>query len=141
MNHPNAVVAGPESPLPQLVATVYAQSPQPLRSKVLACLLGALGPLAMAALSEGSFARFLLRNPADSGFVTAEDVVAISQAHVLALARYVSEACPVTFVTLAEMLQSEAPTVVRTLAGGTLVLLIRAWMKNASAGKVGRAGR
>jgi hypothetical protein len=115
--------------LPELIATVYEQSPAPLRSRLVSCLLGALGPLAMAALAKGSFARFLFREPTEAGFVTADDVVTISAMHVAELVRYVSEASPARFASLVEMLQQEDPTMIRTLAGATLVLLVNTWLR------------
>lgn len=133
MDETQAIRSAREGVLPDLVATVYAQSPVPLRSKVLACLLGALGPLSMAALSQGSFARFLFRNPSDAAFVTAEDAMSIPAAHVMTLVRYVSEANPGRLVSLVELLQHENPAMVGTLTGAALVLLIDTWLRRSEA--------
>lgn len=118
-----------ESPVPALVARVYAEAGTPTRSKVIACLLGAVGPLAMAALAGGSFARFLVRSTSDSLVVSAEEARRFSESQVLELARYVWQASPAAFARVAELLQAEDPMFARSLAGGLLVLVLGAIAK------------
>jgi hypothetical protein len=126
---PASIAAGPDSAVPALVASIYSQSPARVRSKLIACLLGAIGPLAMAALAEGRFASFLFRSTSNAVAVSAEEALRVSEAQVLELARYVSQACPAAFVRVAQMLQAEDPMFARTLAGGLLVLALGKYMK------------
>jgi hypothetical protein len=129
MNDAKCAAEAGKSHVPDLVATVYSQAPVPVRSKLLAFLLGALGPLAMASLSEGTFARFLLRSPADSAFVTTEDAASISAGQLMALARYVVEANPARFGGFVDLLQLEAPAMISTVAGATLVVIVNRWLR------------
>ena len=96
---------------------------------MIACLLGAVGPLAMAALAGGSFARFLVRSTSDALVVSADEARRFSESQVLELARYVWQASPTAFARVAELLQAEDPMFVRSLAGGLLVLVLGAIAK------------
>jgi hypothetical protein len=132
MNESHADWKASERALPDVVGTVYDQAPVRLRTKLLALLLGALGPLAMAALSQGGFARFLLRDPSEETFVTTQDVLSIPTGHIMALVRYVTEACPERLSGLVALLQREDPALFGTVAGAVLVLLVDAWMRRNS---------
>ena len=126
---PIPIEGGLDSPVPALVARIYAESPTPVRSKLIACLLGAVGPLAMAALAQGSFGLFLLRSSSNALIVSAEEARRFTESQVLELARYVAQASPAVFLRLAELLQDEDPMFARTLAGGLLVLALGAYAK------------
>jgi hypothetical protein len=121
--------AGTESPVPELVARVYAESPWPVRSKLVGRLLAAVGPLAMAAIAGGSFARYLLRSSSSALVVSVEEAQRFSEAQVLELARYVWQASPAAFASVVELLQVENPMLARSLAGGLLLLTLTAWLK------------
>jgi hypothetical protein len=126
---PDPCPDGLDSPVPDLVARVYAESPARVRSKLITCLLRALGPLSMAALAQGSFSLFLLRASSNALFVTAEEARRITETQVLELARYVAQACPAVFVQVAQLLQAENPEFARTLTGGLLLVAISAYAK------------
>lgn len=113
-----------ESPVPSLLARLYAQSSLAVRRKLVSSLLGVTGPLALAALADGRFARFLLRSSADRIVVTLEDARRLSEAQVLALARYAWEASPQVFGRLAQVLQAEDPTLLRSLTGALFLLAL-----------------
>jgi hypothetical protein len=89
-----------------------------------ASLLGVTGPLALAALADGGFARFLLRSSSSRLAVTLEDARRVTEVQVLALARYAWEASPQVFARLAQMLQSEDPTLLRSLTGALFLLAL-----------------
>jgi hypothetical protein len=114
--------ADPDSPVPSLVARLFAESPLGIRRKLVACLAGVAGPLALAALAEGRFARFLLRSPSEALGVSLEEARRLTEGQVLALARYAWEASPQVFVRLAEMLHAEDPMLLRTLTGALFLL-------------------
>jgi hypothetical protein len=120
---------GIESPVPVHVARIYAESPAPVRSKLLACLLQAVGPLAMAALAQGSFGLFLLRSSSNALIVSAEEARRITEWQVLELTRYVAQACPAMFAQVSLLLQAENPGFARTLAGGLLLVALGAYAK------------
>ena len=113
-----------DSPVPSLVARLYAESSLAVRRKLVASLLGVTGPLALAALADGGFARFLLRSSSSRLAVTLEDARRVTEVQVLALARYAWEASPQVFARLAQMLQSEDPTLLRSLTGALFLLAL-----------------
>jgi hypothetical protein len=90
-----------------------------------ALLLGVTGPLALAALADGRFARFLLRR-ADAVRVSLDEARRLTEGEVLALARYAWEARPEVFDRLAAALASEDPTLLRTLTGALFLLALSA---------------
>ena len=113
-----------ESPVPPLVARIFAQSSLAVRRKLVGCLLATAGPLAIAALAEGRFARALWRSSSAAFAVSIEDVLRLTEGQVLALARYAWEASPEAFSRLAELLQAEDPMATRSLAGALFVLAL-----------------
>jgi hypothetical protein len=118
-----------ESPVPGLVARIFCESPDPVRSRLVACLLGAVGPLAMAALAQGRFGLYLLRSSSNALVVSADEARRFTEGQVLELARYVAQACPAAFVRVAEVLQDEDPMFARSLAGGLLLLALGLYAK------------
>ncbi len=112
--------AGTE-PVPSLAARLFVEAPVGVRRKVVACLLGAAGPLALAVLADGRFARFLLPS-ADAMAVTLEEARRLSEGQVLSLARYAWEASPEVFSQLAQLLQLESPSLLQTATGALFLL-------------------
>lgn len=115
---------GADSPVPSLVARLYSESPFPVRGKIVALLIGAAGPLALAALADGRFARFLLHSSSGALRVSLDEARRLSEGHVLALARYVWQASPEVFGRLATMLGSEDPTLLRSFTGALFMLAL-----------------
>ncbi|HEX4944277.1 MAG TPA: hypothetical protein VFV55_07965 [Usitatibacteraceae bacterium] len=126
---PIPLKAGLESPVPALVARVVTESPAPVRSKLITCLLSEVSPLAMVALAQGSFGHFLSRSSSNALIVTAEEARRFTESQILELARYVAQACPAAFVQVANLLQAENPMFTRSLAGGLLFLALDAYVK------------
>lgn len=121
-----APVDGVDSPVPSLVARLFSQSPLAVRRKLVACLLGVAGPLALAALADGRFARFLLRSPTEALVVSLEEARRLTESQVLALARYAWEASPEVFARMVGMLQLEDPMLFRSLVGALLLFALGA---------------
>lgn len=111
-------------PVPSLAARLFVEAPLGVRQKLVACLAGAAGPLALAGLADGQFARILLRSPAETLVVTLEEARRLTEGQVLALARYAWEASPQVFARLAELLQAEDPTLLRTFTGALFLLAV-----------------
>lgn len=111
-------------PVPSLVARLFVEAPLGVRQKLVACLASAAGPLALAGLADGRFARILLRSPSETLVVTLEEARRLTEGQVLALARYAWEASPQVFARLAQMLQSEDPMLLRTLTGALFLMAL-----------------
>lgn len=120
------VAAGAESPVPTLTARLFTESPFVVRGRIVTLLIGVAGPLALAALAEGRFARFLLQSSGDAIRVTLEETRRLTEGEVLALARYAWEARPEVFDRLVESLGAEDPTLLRTTTGVLLLLALSA---------------
>ena len=131
MGKRNAVVvdvpvdARAESPLPSLIARLFSESSLGARRRIVALLVGVAGPLALAALADGRFARFLLRR-ADAVRVSLDEARRLTEGEVLALARYAWEASPEVFERLAQALKSEDPMLLRTFTGALFLLALSA---------------
>ena len=115
------VDARTESPVPSLIARLFTESPLGVRRRIVALLVGVAGPLALAALADGRFARFLLRST-DAARVTLDEARRLTEGQVLALARYAWEARPEVFGRLVEVLKSEDPMLLRTFTGALFLL-------------------
>jgi hypothetical protein len=111
-----------ESPVPSLAARLFSESSIAVRRRIVALLVGAAGPLALAALADGRFARFLLRSSTDAVRIPLDEARRLTEGQVLALARYAWEARPEVFERLAEALKSEDPMLLRTLTGALFLL-------------------
>ncbi len=109
--------------IPQLVSALYSQAPVPLRTKVLECLLGPVGPLALVSIAAGAFSPLLQRLARGGIFISFEDVARFSAAHVLELARYVEQASPEVLLRLGAMIASN-PVGIATVSGSALLLAL-----------------
>ena len=119
------VEAPAESPIPSLIARLFSESSFAIRRKIVAILIGVAGPLALAALADGRFARFLLRST-DAVRVSLDEARRLTEGQVLALARYAWEASPEVFDRLAVALASEDPALLRSLTGALFLLALSA---------------
>lgn len=110
--------------VPSLVARLIAESPARVRQKLVACLLGVAGPLALASLADGRFARLLVRPASQSIAVTLEEARRLTEGQLLSLASYAWQASPAVFSRLVELLQAENPTLLRTFTGALLLFAL-----------------
>jgi hypothetical protein len=126
--------------VPVLVAALYDEAPAPLRQRLLNHLLGPVGPLALAALAAGAFARLLPQGRWSSVQVQLDDVLNISPDQVLALASYVEQKSPELLWRLPEILAS-SPVMQSTLSGALLLVALRARRRAATSADNPRAAR
>jgi hypothetical protein len=111
--------------VPTLVAALYEEAPAPLRERLLNHLLRPLGPLALAAVAAGAFARWLpsgrwsdVHARFDDGFFS------IGADQVFDLANYVEQKAPELLSGLPDML-STSPLMMGTLSGALLLMALR----------------
>jgi hypothetical protein len=108
----------------RLVARLYRAASEPLRARMLACLLRPLGTLSMAAVAAGAFGHLLHRGGAARDSVALEDASRYSSDQILELARFVQEVNPQALAQLAGLLSDNAMGVA-ALSASALVLLYR----------------
>ena len=116
--------AAPPPTVPSLVARLIAESPVRVKQKLVACLLGVAGPLALASLADGRFARLLVRPPAQSLAVSLEEARRLTEGQLLSIASYAWQASPAVYGRLVELLQAENPTLLRTFTGALLLFAL-----------------
>jgi hypothetical protein len=109
--------------VPTLTARLFVEAPAATRRQLVNALLGVTGPLALAALADGRFARLLLRSTSHVA-VSLEEARRLTESQVLALARYAWEASPDVFVFLADMLQAQDPLLLRGLTGALFLMAL-----------------
>ncbi len=134
MNPVEPTAHPPPPSVPSLVARLFTESPVRVRQKLVACLLGTAGPLALASLADGRFARFLLRPPTEALVITLAEARRLTEGQVLALANYAWQASPAVFQRVVELLQAENPTMLRSFTGVLLLFALgeRARRKSAT---------
>ncbi|HEY6356026.1 MAG TPA: hypothetical protein VIY30_16190 [Burkholderiaceae bacterium] len=111
--------------VPVLVAALYDEAPAPLRQRLLNHLLRPVGPLALAAVAAGAFARLLPSDRWSGAQVQLEDVFRIRPDQVLDLTRYVEQKAPEMLLRLPDVLSS-SPLLLGTLSGALLLMALRA---------------
>lgn len=116
--------AGAPPEVPSLAARLFVESPLRVKQKLVTILLGVAGPLALASLAEGRFARFLLRSPSESLLVSLEEARRLTEGQVLAIADYAWQASPAVYARLVEVLQAEDPMLLRSLTGALLLFAL-----------------
>ncbi|SPJ16081.1 hypothetical protein SBBP2_1830007 [Burkholderiales bacterium] len=120
------VMAGTETTnnIPELVSDVYDKAPAPLRTKLLECLLGPVGPLALVAIATGAFGHLLYRLRQDGMPISLDDAARITSNHVLELARFVEQSSPDALLQLGSLI-ADSPIGVATMSGSALLLALR----------------
>jgi len=110
--------------IPELVSDVYDKAPAPLRTKLLECLLGPVGPLALVAIATGAFGHLLYRLRQDGMPISLDDAARITSNHVLELARFVEQSSPDALLQLGSLI-ADSPIGVATMSGSALLLALR----------------
>jgi hypothetical protein len=113
-----------DASVPTLVAALYDEAPTPLRVRLLNGLLRPVGPLALAAVAAGAFARLLPSERWSSVQVQLDDVLGIQAQQVLELALYVEQKAPELLWRLAETVAT-SPLALSTISGALLLMALR----------------
>ena len=96
-----------------------------MRQRLLNHLLRPVGPLALAAVAAGAFARLLPTGRWSGAQVQLDDVFNIGPDQVLDLAFYVEQKAPEMLWQLREVLSS-SPVLLGTISGALLLMALRA---------------
>jgi hypothetical protein len=112
------------TPTPRLVARLFAAAGNPLRVRLLRCLMHPLGPLGAAGVAAGAFATFLNPRGGTELVIDLDAVAQLSSRQVHELAQFVEQVDPQALQQFAS-LASSSPLAVATFSASALVLLYR----------------
>jgi hypothetical protein len=87
----------------RLLARLYGSASPRLRSRLVACLVRPLGPLALAAVSAGAFTTVLSRSGAGGLSIAIGDVARFSKEQVAELAQFVEQVNPEALLQAARL--------------------------------------
>jgi hypothetical protein len=117
-----SVGAAPTGRAARLVARLYASANKGLRTRLVACLVRPLGPLALAGVAAGAFTAVLARGSAGNLSVVIGDVARFSQEQVAELARFVEQVQPEALLQAAQLV-ADNPFGVGAFSAAVAVLL------------------
>jgi hypothetical protein len=109
---------------PRLVSRLYAAANQPLRAKLIACLVRPLGPLGLVAVAAGAFAGLLRHGSNGGSTLVIDDVARYSKEQVYELARFVEQVSPQALQQVAT-LAADSPVGIAAFSVSAAVLLLR----------------
>ncbi len=109
---------------PRLISRLYGAANQPLRAKLIACMVRPLGPLGLVAVAAGAFAGLLRRSSSGGVTVVIDDVARYSNEQVYELARFVEQVSPEALQQVA-VLVSDNPVGIAAFSASAVVLLMR----------------
>ena len=124
MAPPQRRVPNAGTPAPRLVARLFATAGNPLRVRLLRCLMQPLGTLGAAGVAAGSFAAFLNRRGGLDPNIDPEAVARVSSHQVRELAHFVEQVDPQALQQFASLVSS-SPLAMATFSASALVLLYR----------------
>ena len=108
----------------RLLARLYGSANQALRTRLVACLVRPLGPLALAGVAAGAFTALLSRTGAGGLAIAIDDAARFSQEQVAELARFVEQVQPDALVQAAQLVADHAAGVGAFGASVALLLVI-----------------
>jgi hypothetical protein len=88
------------------IASALERVKPPLRARLLSRLIAAVGPLALAVVGGGAFAKYVRRASGEAPSVSAEDAATATARQVRELVRYVQQANPMVVAQLVRDLDS-----------------------------------
>jgi hypothetical protein len=112
------------TPSSRLVARLFAAAGNPLRVRLLRCLMQPLGTLGAAGVAAGAFAAFLNRHGGADAQIDPEAVSRLSSQQVVELAHFVEQVDPQALQQFAS-LASGSSLAMATFSAAALVLLYR----------------
>ena len=122
-----AVAAAQPSPAasgraPRLLARLYASANHALKTRLIACLVRPLGPLALASVAAGAFTALLSRSGAGGISIAIDDAALFSPEQVAELARFVEQVQPDALLQAARLAAAH-PTGIGAFSASVAVLL------------------
>lgn len=126
-------VPGPDHPpaVPRLVSRLYRHAGEPLRARILRCLIRPLGPLGLAAIASGAFLEFLHRSGERGTEMSLDSLGRYTNDQVFELARFVQQVSPEAIQQVTSLF-SDTPVGSAAFTAAATMLLARLAMGAAS---------
>ena len=105
----DAITLPSNAPPPVAIASAFERVNPTLRARLLSRLLTAVGPLALAVVGGGVFAKYVAHAGRRATAVSVDDAAAATAEQVRELVRYVQQANPVVVTQLMRALTGEVP--------------------------------
>lgn len=132
------------APSPRLVARLFAAAANPLRVRLLHCLMRPLGTLGIAGVASGAFAVFVGREGGGTAALDADamaQVARLTSQQVQELALFVEQVDPQALLQFASLVSLSPLAVTTTFSAAALALLYRQLQPRlAVAAQAGRRG-
>ena len=106
---PDRLASPAHAPASVAIASALERAYPPLRARLLGRLVAAVGPLALAVVGGGAFAKYVRRASGGAPAVSADDAAAATARQVRELVRYVQQANPMVVTQLMRDLTGELP--------------------------------
>ncbi|HEX4232685.1 MAG TPA: hypothetical protein VH041_00130 [Caldimonas sp.] len=106
----------------RLVVRLYDSANQALRTRLVACLVRPLGPLALAGVAAGAFTAVLARGSAGGLSVVIGDVARFSKDQIAELARFVEQVQPEALLQAAQLV-ADNPIGLGTFSAAVALLI------------------
>ncbi len=114
--------------IPVLVASIFTKLHLAQRVRVLRRLLMSVGPMALAVLGGGAFAKFVTQARWSRMSVSLEDAARVTSSQVLELVRYVEQSNPQVLQQVMVVLSRDAVTM--AAAGASVAALVMRQLSN-----------
>lgn len=111
-------------PASRLVARLFAAAGNPLRARLLQCLMRPLSLLGAAGVASGAFVAFVDRHGGDELRIDPEALASVSSQQMLELAHFVEQVEPQALEQFAR-LAANSPLAMATFSASVLLLLLR----------------
>ena len=115
-------------PNPRLVARLFAAAGNPLRVRLLRCLMRPLGTLGAAGVAAGAFVAFADRRGVEES-IDADAVAQVSSQQISELAHFVEQVDPQALQQFASLASSSSLAMATTFSAAALLLLYRQLLK------------
>ena len=115
-------------PNPRLVARLFAAAGNPLRVRLLRCLMRPLGTLGAAGVAAGAFVAFADRRGVEES-IDADAVALVSSQQIYELAHFVEQVDPQALQQFASLASSSSLAMATTFSAAALLLLYRQLLK------------
>lgn len=129
--------AEPAPPLPAIVAEAFERMSLRQRARMLGRLLASVGPLALAVVGGGAFAKYVAQARWQEIPVSLDDAARATSGQVSEVVRYVQQSNPQVFAQLLDILARDTTTIA-ALGASVAALTIRRLSSHRAEGKARR---